>query len=151
MGTSPAVLGKSSRVGLDYWLLSALAGFLWACPIVAISNSEGYGTPALLLGSVIGVLMGALILPWIRHRRAIGHVAAALGVLTLLIAAPGFVFMTDALRTAPYLHADPKSLLMLWLGVVIYTVFVFGFIFVTMASLTVYGLWRWLDFRNRSM
>jgi hypothetical protein len=137
-----------AEVDVVYWLLCAVAGCVWSYPIVAIATE--FRWEGLVFGSVIGVLMGALILPWIRKQPISEMKAFALGVVTLILAAPTFMIFTDLLRAEPIFKYDPWSLLTMWLGITCYSVGLYGVILVPLATLTVYGLWRWLDFRNRS-
>lgn len=138
--------GLFAEVGVVYWMLCAIAGFMWSYPLVAIAPEFGWQEH--VLGSAIGVLMGALILPWIRGQPISEAKVFALGLATLILAAPAFMIFTDVLRATPRFQYDPWSLLKIFLGFMYYTVFL-GVILIPMAALTVYSLWRWLEFRNR--
>lgn len=147
---NPTAQGGCRRfIQPGYWLLSTAAGVLWACPIVAISNTGELGQGHLVLGGVIGVFMGALILPWLRARRVTERpsMVVVLGAMTYLIALPLFLLIVDAQRPTPMLvQGGLSDWFIAWMRASVFVVLPqFSVVLMPLAMLTVYGLWRWCD------
>ena len=100
----------------------------------------------LVLAGGIGVLMGALILPWIRGRPATCKSAALLGLMTLVVAAP--LFVTVLISDEPNVHPG-WGLVYFWAMIVLFALTTHLGGLVLMAFFTVFGLWTWLNRQER--
>jgi hypothetical protein len=126
----------------SFFLLNIIAGALWSLLVTTFSNTKALGWQSFLLGSGIGLLMGALIFPWVRKSRPTVGKTALLALITYVIAIPLFLIVSDISQSKPFFAHDFATAISLWPYVAFYCLLPpYSLVLFPLSTLTVYTLW----------